>query len=166
MECPVCFIIAFRVRNKWGIVKVEPQMTSERLSPKENISFKELWLLILQTGATFSSILWVKPQYTTPQSCHSWIFLHTSGFSQVAHLPTTQSVLSTDLGNCQVRNRKRDMISICRISEFCSHVQTILFTKDPVMFFSVGRKYVNREPLLYGGWAEDLAYWVVVYPLC
>lgn len=42
MECPVCFIIAFRVQNKWGIVKVEPQMTSERLSPKENINFKEL----------------------------------------------------------------------------------------------------------------------------
>lgn len=42
MECPVCFIIAFRVQNKWGIVNVEPQMTSERLSPEENINFKEL----------------------------------------------------------------------------------------------------------------------------
>lgn len=58
------------------------------------------------------------------------------------------------------------MITICHISEFCSDVQAVLFTKDPVMFFSVGRKYVNREPLLSGGWAEDLAYGVVAYPLC
>ena len=58
------------------------------------------------------------------------------------------------------------MITICHISEFCPDVQTILFIKDPVMFFSVGKKYVNREPLLFGGWAEDLAYWVVAYPLC
>lgn len=41
MECPVCFITAFRVQNKWEIVKAEPQTTSERLSPKENINFKE-----------------------------------------------------------------------------------------------------------------------------
>lgn len=34
MECPVCFITAFRVQNKWGIVKVEPQTTSERLALK------------------------------------------------------------------------------------------------------------------------------------
>lgn len=39
---PLCFIIAFRVQNKRGVVKVEPQMTSERLSPEENINFKEL----------------------------------------------------------------------------------------------------------------------------
>lgn len=44
-------------------VRAEPQMTLERLSPKENINLKELRLLILPTGAMFSLILCVKPRY-------------------------------------------------------------------------------------------------------
>lgn len=67
-------------------------MTLGRPGPKDNTDFKELRLFLLRTKATFSQVPCVKVQYrsmsgfhTMPQSCHSYLLLHTSGFSQVAH---------------------------------------------------------------------------------
>lgn len=64
MGCPVCPVIAFRVQNKWRLVRAKLQMTLERTGPKENIDFKDLQLLTQQTGATFSLFLYIKPQHT------------------------------------------------------------------------------------------------------
>lgn len=41
---------------------------------------------------------------------------------------------SINLASCQDREKERNIITICHISEFHPDVQTILFLKDPVIF--------------------------------